>query len=124
MPPTGCRWRRRAGCSGWPASPTADGWTGRSPTPNWPRHTGPTPYLPIGGGKFCYLATVIDLASRRLTGSAIADHIRADLVTDALAAAVHTRGSLAGTICTRTTELSTRAKHSPKRAGQQGPNGA
>jgi transposase InsO family protein len=44
-------------------------------------------YLPIEGGKFCYLATVIDLASRRLAGWAIADHMRADLVTDALAAA-------------------------------------
>lgn len=49
-------------------------------------------------GKFCYLATVIDLASRRLAGWAIADHMRADLVTDALAAAIRTRGSLAGSI--------------------------
>ncbi|MEW2313259.1 IS3 family transposase, partial [Streptomyces sp. NPDC006864] len=55
-------------------------------------------YLPVEGGKFCYMATVIDLASRRLAGWAIADHLRADLVTDALAAAIRTRGSLAGSI--------------------------
>ncbi|GGZ25270.1 hypothetical protein GCM10010300_80900 [Streptomyces olivaceoviridis] len=44
------------------------------------------------------LATVIDLASRRLTGWAIADHMRTGLVTDALAAAERTRGSLAGAV--------------------------
>ncbi|NEC06316.1 DDE-type integrase/transposase/recombinase [Streptomyces sp. SID7909] len=55
-------------------------------------------YLPLEGGKFCYPATVIDLASRRLAGWAIAEHMRVDLVTDALAAAVRTRGSLAGSI--------------------------
>ncbi|MFG2566308.1 DDE-type integrase/transposase/recombinase [Streptomyces sp. NPDC048567] len=49
--------------------------------------------MPLEGGKFCYPATVIDLASRRLAGWAIAEHMRADLVTDALAAAVRTRGS-------------------------------
>lgn len=62
------------------------------------KYVGDITYLPIDGGKFCYLATVIDLASRRLAGWAIADHMRADLVTDALAAAVRTRGSLAGSI--------------------------
>ncbi|MEV0981938.1 IS3 family transposase, partial [Streptomyces sp. NPDC049915] len=55
-------------------------------------------YLPLEGGKFLYLATVIDLASRRLAGWAIADHMRTDLVTDALAAAERTRGSLAGAV--------------------------
>lgn len=44
------------------------------------------------------MATVIDLASRRLAGWAIANHMRTDLVTDALAAAERTRGSLAGAI--------------------------
>lgn len=38
------------------------------------------------------------VASRRLAGWAIADHMRADLVTDALAAAIRTRGSSAGSI--------------------------
>ncbi|MYW68543.1 IS3 family transposase [Streptomyces sp. SID8379] len=66
-------------------------------TPNT-KYVGDITYLPIDGGKFCYLATVIDLASRRLAGWAIADHMRTDLVTDALAAAIRTRGSLAGSI--------------------------
>jgi transposase InsO family protein len=42
--------------------------------------------------------TYLPLASRRLAGWAIADHMRTDLVTDALAAAERTRGSLAGAI--------------------------
>ncbi len=63
-------------------------------TPNT-KYVGDITYLPSDGGKFCYLATLIDLASRRLAGWAIADHMRMDLVTDTLAAAVRTRGSLA-----------------------------
>ncbi|MEU9671691.1 DDE-type integrase/transposase/recombinase [Streptomyces bobili] len=35
-----------------------------------------------------YLATVIDVFSRRLLGWSMADHMRAELVTDALDAAV------------------------------------
>ena len=62
------------------------------------KYVGDITYLPLDGGKFCYLATVIDLASRCLAGWAIAGHMRTDLVTDALAAAIHTRGSLAGSI--------------------------
>jgi transposase InsO family protein len=62
------------------------------------RYVGDITYLPVGGGRFCYLATVIDLASRRLAGWAMADHMRADLVVEALHAAEHTRGSLAGAI--------------------------
>ncbi|MGW2546749.1 IS3 family transposase, partial [Kitasatospora sp. NPDC001574] len=62
------------------------------------KYVGDITYLPVGGGKFCYLATVIDLASRRLAGWAIADHMRAELVVDALAAAERTRGSLAGAV--------------------------
>ncbi len=62
------------------------------------KYVGDITYLPIEGGKFCYLATVIDLASRRLAGWAIADHMRTDLVADALAATIRTRGSLAGSI--------------------------
>jgi transposase InsO family protein len=49
-------------------------------------------YLPVGDGKFLYLATVIDLFSRRLAGWSIAEHMRTDLVTDALRAAAATRG--------------------------------
>ncbi|SEE73128.1 Transposase InsO and inactivated derivatives [Streptomyces sp. 2231.1] len=62
------------------------------------KYVGDITYLPVSGAKPLYLATVIDLASRRLAGWAIADHMRTELVTDALAAAERTRGSLAGAI--------------------------
>ncbi|MFE7731634.1 MULTISPECIES: IS3 family transposase [Streptomyces] len=62
------------------------------------KYVGDITYLPLAGGKFLYLATVIDLASRRLAGWAIADHMRADLVIDALTAAERCRGSLAGAV--------------------------
>ncbi|MEU5417497.1 IS3 family transposase [Streptomyces clavifer] len=83
-----------------PAAAKAPDLIGRDFTADKPntKYVGDITYLPIEGGKFCYLATVIDLASRRLAGWAIADHMRTDLVTDALAAAVRTRGSLAGSI--------------------------
>ena len=41
-------------------------------------------YIPVDESGFIYLATVIDLFSGRLVGWSIADHHRADLVTDAL----------------------------------------
>ncbi len=56
------------------------------------RYVGDITYLPIGDGKFLYLATVLDLGSRRLAGWSIADHMRTKLVTDALEAAARTRG--------------------------------
>jgi transposase InsO family protein/transposase-like protein len=62
------------------------------------KYVGDITYLSVGSGKFCYLATVIDLYSRRLAGWAIADHMRAELVVDALTAAERTRGSLAGAV--------------------------
>ena len=40
---------------------------------------------------WAYLATVIDLASRRVVGWAIAEHMRASLVCDALSMAIDTR---------------------------------
>ncbi|MFE5797103.1 DDE-type integrase/transposase/recombinase [Streptomyces sp. NPDC056503] len=58
------------------------------------KYVGDITYLPVNGAKPLYLATVIDLASHRLAGWAIADHMRAELVIDALAAAEQTRGSL------------------------------
>lgn len=67
------------------------------------KYVGDITYLPLDGGKFLYLATVIDLASRRLTNWALADRMRTDLVTDALAAAERCRGSLAERSCTPTT---------------------
>ncbi|WRZ62249.1 IS3 family transposase (plasmid) [Streptomyces sp. NBC_01294] len=62
------------------------------------KYVGDITYLPVSGAKPLYLATVIDLASRRLAGWAIADHMRTELVIDALAAAERTRGSLDGAI--------------------------
>jgi transposase InsO family protein len=47
---------------------------------------------------WAYLATVIDLASRRVVGWALADHMRTDLVEDALRMAVHHRRPAAGVI--------------------------
>ncbi|WP_372481589.1 hypothetical protein [Streptomyces flavotricini] len=54
--------------------------------------------MPPDGGKFPYLATVIDFASRRLTGWATADHMRTELVTDTLAVAKRAHGSRTGVI--------------------------
>jgi transposase InsO family protein len=62
------------------------------------RYVGDITYLPVGERGFLYLATVIDLHSRRLAGWAIADHMRTDLVIDAFNAALRTRGSLDGAI--------------------------
>ncbi|OIQ89460.1 IS2 transposase TnpB [mine drainage metagenome] len=61
-------------------------------------YVGDITYLPCGGGTFLYLATVIDCYSRRLVGWSIADHMRTDLVADALRAAARERGNLAGAI--------------------------
>lgn len=55
-------------------------------------YVGDITYLPVGNGQFLYLATVLDLCSKRLTGWSIADHIRTSLVTDALRAAARARG--------------------------------
>jgi transposase InsO family protein len=62
------------------------------------RYVGDITYLPIADGSNLYLATVIDCFSRRLAGWAIAEHMRTDLVTDALAMARATRGALVGAI--------------------------
>ncbi|WP_133899496.1 IS3 family transposase [Streptomyces sp. KS 21] len=62
------------------------------------KYVGDITYLPVSGAKPLYLATVIDLASRRLAGWAIADHMRTELVIDALTAAKRTRGSLTGAV--------------------------
>jgi len=62
------------------------------------RYVGDITYVPVGERGFLYLATVIDLHSRRLAGWAIADHMRTDLVIDALNTARRTRGSLDGAI--------------------------
>ncbi|WUH90870.1 IS3 family transposase [Streptomyces sp. NBC_00433] len=55
-------------------------------------------YLPLAGGEFLYLATVLDCFSRKVTGWSIADHMRTSLVSDALRMAAATRGSLDGAV--------------------------
>jgi transposase InsO family protein len=62
------------------------------------RYVGDITYLPLADGTSLYLATVIDCYSRRLVGWAMADHMRTELVEDALEAAAATRGSLAGAL--------------------------
>ena len=61
------------------------------------RYVGDITYLPFDGGNL-YLATVIDCYSRRLVGWSIAEHMRTDLVSDALRAAAQQRGSLRGAV--------------------------
>ena len=62
------------------------------------RYVGDITYLPIADGTNLYLATVIDLGSRKLAGWAMADHMRTELVEDALMRAWGERGSLRGAI--------------------------
>ncbi|MFB6718247.1 MULTISPECIES: IS3 family transposase [unclassified Streptomyces] len=83
-----------------PAAAKAPDLIGRDFTAMEPntKYVGDITYLPLESGKFLYLATVIDLASRRLAGWAITDHMRTGLVTDALAAAERCRGSLTGAV--------------------------
>lgn len=57
------------------------------------RYVGDIAHLPVGNGQFLYLATVLDLCSRWLAGWSIADHMRTELVTDALKAATSARGA-------------------------------
>jgi putative transposase len=48
-------------------------------------------YIPTGEG-WLYLASVLDLGSRRLLGYSMADHMRTELVLDALGMAIAARG--------------------------------
>ncbi|MEU8709165.1 DDE-type integrase/transposase/recombinase [Streptomyces sp. NPDC048565] len=99
--------REGAGC-GCRAGTADDGMRPRSPIPGLPSvrtsSTGassPTApgsmpaggditYVPTEGG-WLYLATVIDIASRRVVGWATADHLRTELVAEALTAACRQR---------------------------------
>ncbi|GAA1834214.1 hypothetical protein GCM10009735_82290 [Actinomadura chokoriensis] len=56
------------------------------------RYVGDIAYLPVADRELLYLATVLDLGSRLLAGWSIADHMRTDLVIDALQAAAAARG--------------------------------
>jgi hypothetical protein len=55
------------------------------------RYVGDITYLPIADGTNLYLATVIDCYSRRLAGWAIAEHMRTDLIIDAVDGPRHPR---------------------------------
>jgi len=61
------------------------------------RWCGDITYLRTWEG-WLFLATVIDIASRRVVGFALADHLRTELVADALANAVAARGPDPGVI--------------------------
>ena len=61
------------------------------------RWCGDVTYIATWEG-WAYLATVIDLASRRVVGWALADHMRTDLVADALSMACRQRRPPAGVI--------------------------
>lgn len=76
-----------------PAAPAAPDLLGRDFTANQPdtRWVGDITYLRVAD-RFLYLATVLDLHSRRLVGWSLASHARAELACDALQAAVATRG--------------------------------
>jgi transposase InsO family protein len=63
---------------------------------------------------------VIDCYSRRLAGWAVADHMRTELVEDALKAAAATRGSLKGRSSTATTGRSTARRPTPSSASKLG----
>ena len=57
-------------------------------------YVGDITYLPCRNGSNMYLATVIDLYSRKLAGFAIADHMRSSLVIEALDHVNTMRGGL------------------------------
>jgi putative transposase len=61
------------------------------------RYCGDITYIPTGEG-WLYLASVIDLGSRRLAGWAMADNMRTGLVSSALRRALELRGCLAGAL--------------------------
>jgi putative transposase len=61
------------------------------------RWCGDITYIPTWEG-WLYLATVIDIASRRVVGFALADHLRTELVADALTNAVAVRDPAPGVI--------------------------
>jgi transposase InsO family protein len=75
-------------------------------------HVGDITYIPTDEG-FVFVASVLDVFSRRLIGWSIADHLRTELCLDALRAAAATRGCVrfAGTVfhsdhgCQYTSEL-------------------
>ena len=86
----GCGESRTSGSEGGPEKPTSRK-TGRALRPD------PYTYLPTWEG-WLYLATVIDIASRRVVGFALAEHLRTELVADALTNAVAARDPEPGVV--------------------------
>jgi putative transposase len=86
------RWRKTTIAD--PAAPARPDLIGRDFTPNPfgldQRWCGDITYIQTWQG-WLYLATVIDIASRRVVGWATADHLRTDLVEQALRNAITTR---------------------------------
>jgi transposase InsO family protein len=82
------------------------------------RYVGDITYIATWEG-WAYLATVIDLASRRVVGWALADHMRTELVEDALSMAFSKRRPSKGVIfhSDRGCQPSTRARTSPSSPG-------
>jgi putative transposase len=64
------------------------------PLPEAPNRVwaGDITFIPIRGG-WLYLAVIIDLCSRRIVGWSLADHLRGELVLDALRQALQTRST-------------------------------
>ena len=79
----GCGGSRTSGSEGGPEKPTRRK-TGRA------LRSDPYTYIATGEG-WLYLASVLDLGSRRLLGYSMADHMRTELVLDVLAMAVAAR---------------------------------
>ncbi|SHI58603.1 IS3 family transposase [Streptomyces sp. 3214.6] len=73
-----------------PPAPDLVGRVFEPPAPDV-RWCGDITYLPVGGS-WMYLATVIDMHSRRVVGWSLAAHMRAGLVVDAVTSAVEARG--------------------------------
>lgn len=88
---TGIRLRRRVRTTvpDPAASPVPDLFQ-RDFTATGPRreYMGDITYLPLAGGEFLYLATVLDCFSRKVVGWSIADHMRTSLVAGAAPAEV------------------------------------
>ena len=93
------RWRKTTIAD--PAAAARADLIGRDFTPNAAainsRWCGDVTYVPTWEG-WLYLATVIDIASRRVVGFAMAEHLRTELIADALTNAVAARDPAVGVI--------------------------
>jgi len=83
----GCGESRTSGSEGGPEKPT-------SRKADRALRSDPYTYIATGEG-WLYLASVIDIGSRRLLGYSMADHMRTELVTSALDMAIAARGGTA-----------------------------